>query len=134
MVDAVLPEEQHRRNGGTAVAQRRHLDPAVTTDGGRGIRRAEIDPESVPHGAPLSAGWYRLDTPGASGPDGYAVAMGGGPPGRLAELVEAARQIALDHARNDLAERLERSSELAGASGLRVLVAGDFKQGKSTLV
>ena len=75
-----------------------------------------------------------MRTRGGFGLGGYPVDMGGGPGQRLVEVAEAARQIALEHGRQDLADRLERQSEQMTTAQVRVLVAGDFKQGKSTLV
>jgi hypothetical protein len=51
----------------------------------------------------------------------------------LAEL-EGARRLAAGHDRGDLAERLSRAADRLRAGDVTVAVAGEFKQGKSTLV
>lgn len=44
---AVFPDVHHRRHHRRPVSEGDELDPAIAMHGGRGERRAEIDPESV---------------------------------------------------------------------------------------
>lgn len=62
-----------------------------------------------------------------------AAERGGAVDGLLAELGDA-RRLAVDVARPDLAERLDRAATRLRAGDVAVAVVGEFKQGKSTLV
>ena len=49
-------------------------------------------------------------------------------------MVGAARELVADHGRDDLVAQLDRVQQRLDAPVRRVVVAGDFKQGKSTLI
>ncbi|MDJ0771493.1 MAG: dynamin family protein, partial [Ilumatobacter sp.] len=53
---------------------------------------------------------------------------------RLADLVRVTGTAAASYDRADLADRLERAAARSAERELNVLVVGEFKQGKSTLV
>lgn len=62
---------------------------------------------------------------------------GDGGPGLLPEalrLVEATQVLVAEHARDDLGARLQATQRRASHRSLRVLVVGEYKQGKSSLI
>ena len=60
--------------------------------------------------------------------------MGADPLEPLGQLVERARAAAAAADRSDLVERLSQTSRRLTHQGIRALVVGEFKQGKSLLV
>ena len=59
---------------------------------------------------------------------------GGAPTDELTRLVERARVIAANSGREDLTARLDATMQRLAEPGVRVLIVGEFKQGKSLLV
>ncbi|MDQ1395246.1 MAG: hypothetical protein QOG64_505, partial [Acidimicrobiaceae bacterium] len=75
------------------------------------------------------------DSSGGAGSISYSFGMRDGRTNEaLAELAAQTRAIVADHGRDDLGARLAEMLDQIEAPAPRVVVAGDFKQGKSTLV
>jgi hypothetical protein len=68
--------------------------------------------------------------------EGKPAATGTGPPGpeRLQALIDLTTTACVAYGRDDLVERVDRVRNLVAHDGVRVVVVGEFKQGKSSLV